>query len=46
MVIHFRAIKEKHGLANNVVFSIDVSTNGYVWVATREGISKINKECN
>ena len=39
----FRAIKEKHGLANNVVFSIDVSNDGNVWVATREGISKINK---
>jgi len=40
---HFRAIKEKHGLANNVVFSIDVSVGGDVWVATREGLSRINK---
>ncbi|OFY86866.1 MAG: hypothetical protein A3K10_15485 [Bacteroidetes bacterium RIFCSPLOWO2_12_FULL_31_6] len=40
----FKSVKEKHGLANNVVFSIDVANNGGVWVATREGISLLNKE--
>lgn len=39
---YFKTIKEKHGLSNNVVFSVDVSDNGDVWVATREGISRIN----
>ncbi len=42
----FSAIKEKHGLANNTVLSIDVDKNGSIWVATRNGISVINKEVN
>lgn len=40
----FKSIKEKHGLANNVVFSIDVANDGGVWAATREGISLLNHE--
>lgn len=39
----FRAIKEKQGLVNNTVLSIDVDNNGEIWVATREGISLLNK---
>ena len=39
----FKSIKEKQGLSNNVVFSIDVDTLGEVWVATKEGVSKLNK---
>lgn len=40
----FRAIKEKQGLVNNTVISIDTDSNGEIWVATREGISLLNKE--
>lgn len=40
----FKSIKEKHGLANNVVYSIDVANDGSVWVATLDGISLLNKE--
>ena len=40
----FKSIKEKNGLANNVVFSIDVAVDGNVWAATREGVSVLNKE--
>ncbi|MGE0562405.1 MAG: two-component regulator propeller domain-containing protein [Flavobacteriales bacterium] len=40
----FKSIKEKHGLSNNIVFSIDVSNSGQIWVATKEGISLITKD--
>ena len=39
----FKSIKEKHGLSNNIVFSIDVSHDGEIWTATKEGVSLINK---
>ncbi|MCB9361678.1 MAG: SpoIIE family protein phosphatase [Flavobacteriales bacterium] len=40
----FKSIKEKNGLSNNVVFSIDLSIEGDVWVATRNGVSLLNKQ--
>lgn len=38
----FFTIKEKNGLANNVVFGVSVASTGKVWVATKQGISKVD----
>lgn len=38
----FKAIKEKHGLSNNVVFSIDIAQSNKIWVATYAGVSVVN----
>ncbi|WP_170228030.1 two-component regulator propeller domain-containing protein [Vicingus serpentipes] len=39
----FKSIKEKHGLANNVVMSVTKDNDGNVWTATRNGISELNE---
>jgi len=40
----FKSIKEKHGLSNNVVFSIDIAKSDEVWVATYAGASLVNSK--
>ena len=42
----FSSFKKKSGLSQNEVFSLDVENNGDVWVATKEGITLLNKEVN
>jgi ligand-binding sensor domain-containing protein/serine phosphatase RsbU (regulator of sigma subunit) len=37
----FNAVKEKNGLANNVVFSISTDANNNIWVATNGGVSEL-----
>lgn len=38
----FSALKEKNGLANNIVFSIVTDNNADVWCATYEGVSQVS----
>lgn len=40
----FKSIKEKHGLANNVVMSVTKDNEGKIWVATRNGITSLNNQ--
>ena len=42
----FSSFKKKSGLSQNEVFSLDVENNGDLWVATKEGITLLNKEVN
>ena len=39
---NFKSIKEKNGLANNVVFSVSVDNNDKIWVATNGGINLLS----
>lgn len=39
---NFNSIKEKNGLANNVVFSVSVDKDDKIWVATNGGINMLS----
>jgi len=43
---NFYTLKEKNGLANNVVFSILKDKDGAVWCATNDGVSKVSPYLN
>ena len=40
--VNFNSIKEKNGLANNVVFSVSVDKDDKIWVATNGGINMLS----
>ena len=39
---NFNSIKEKNGLSNNIVFSIEIDSYNYVWCVTNSGVNKID----
>jgi len=39
----FRVFSEKDGLPNNMVISIEEDSNGYLWLGTFNGLSRLNK---
>lgn len=42
----FKSIKEKNGLANNVVFSIAIDKQKNIWVATNSGVNSLSPNLN
>lgn len=43
---NFYSIKEKNGLANNVVFSIAINKANEIWVATNSGVNTLTPNLN
>ena len=40
----FKVFSEKDGLPNNMVVSIEEDSNGYLWLGTFNGLSRLNKQ--
>ena len=43
---NFYSVKEKNGLANNVVFSVSLDDDQSIWCATNDGVSQLTPNLN